>query len=100
VQGESAKTCQEITVIAVGINTQGSGPQIRVYPNPVDNVLHIRSVGTIYDLYLTDLSGREVFHSQPENETADLLVTSYKPGIYLLTLQTIQGTVHFKVLIH
>ncbi len=75
VQGESAKTCQEITVIAVGINTQGSGPQIRVYPNPVDNVLHIRSVGTIYDLYLTDLSGREVFHSQPENETADLLVT-------------------------
>lgn len=98
-QGESAKVCHDVTVIAVGINAQGSLSQIKVYPNPVDNLLHIRSAGTINDLQLTDLSGRNVFHSQPENNNVDLTVTSFKPGIYLLTLQTIQGTVHLKVLI-
>jgi hypothetical protein len=98
-QGESAKICHDVTVIAVGINAQNSGPQVRVYPNPVNNLLHIRSAGTINDLQLTDLSGREVFRSQPENNNVDLTVTSFKPGIYLLTLQTIQGTFHLKVLI-
>jgi len=55
-QGESAKICQDVTVIAVGINPQSSNLQIRVYPNPVDNLLYIRSAGTINDLQLTDLS--------------------------------------------
>jgi photosystem II stability/assembly factor-like uncharacterized protein len=99
VQGESAKICQDVTVIAVGINPQSSNLQIRVYPNPVDNLLHIRSAGTIDDLFLTDLSGREVFHFQPASESVDLPVASFKPGIYLLSLQTLQVTYHFKILV-
>lgn len=98
-QGESAKTCQDVTVTALGINTQGSSPQVSVYPNPVENLLHIRSQATITDLQLTDLSGRVVFHSQPENGAVDLQVSSYHPGIYLLTAQTINGTIHQKVVI-
>ena len=98
-QGESAKVCQNITVIAVGINTQKALSQIRVYPNPADNLLHIRSATTIYDLQLTDLSGREIFHSRPGNETVDISVTSFISGTYILTLQTKQGTFHFKILV-
>jgi photosystem II stability/assembly factor-like uncharacterized protein len=99
-QGESAKICQNVTVIAVGINTQKALSQIRVYPNPADNLLHIQSATTIYDLQLTDLFGKEVFHSRPGNETVDISVTSFASGTYILTLQTGQGTFHLKVLIH
>ncbi len=98
-QGESAKDCQDVAVIALGNNAQGSLSQINVYPNPVDNLLHIRSAWTIIDLQLTDLSGREVLHSQPGSGTVDLAVTSFKPGIYILTLQTMHGTFHFKILV-
>jgi hypothetical protein len=98
-EGESSKTCQDVTVIALGNNTLEPSMQIKVYPNPVENLLHIRSAGTINDLRLTDLSGREVYHSQPENETVDILVTSFHSGIYLLSLQTIHGSYHLKVLV-
>jgi hypothetical protein len=98
-EGESSKTCQDVTVIALGNNTLEPSMQIQVYPNPVENLLHIRSAGTINDLRLTDLSGREVYHSQPENETVDIPVTSFHSGIYLLSLQTMHGSYHLKVMI-
>lgn len=98
-EGESSKNCKDIEVIAVGSSTLDPSAQIRVYPNPVDNLLHIRSAGTINELWLTDLSGREVFHFQPENETVDIPVTSFHSGIYLLSLQTVHGTYHLKVLV-
>ena len=98
-QGESIKICKDVSVPALGINSQGPFLQISVYPNPADNVLHIRSAAAINNLQLTDLSGREVLYYQPGNETVNLPVTSFKPGIYLLTLQTIQGTFHLKVLV-
>lgn len=99
IEGESSKTCKDVEVIAVGSSTLDPSAQIRVYPNPVDNLLHIRSAGTINELWLTDLSGREVFHFQPENETVDIPVTSFHSGIYLLSLQTVHGTYHLKVLV-
>jgi photosystem II stability/assembly factor-like uncharacterized protein len=98
-EGESSKTCKDVTVIALGNNTLEPSMQIQVYPNPVENLLHIRSAGTINDLRLTDLSGREVYHSQPENETVDISVTSFHSGIYLLSLQTMHGSYHLKVMI-
>jgi photosystem II stability/assembly factor-like uncharacterized protein len=99
VQGESAKTCKDTMVIAVGINPKIVNPQVQVYPNPVDDLLHIRSGGTIQVLRLSDLSGKEVLNSQPEVESVDLPVTSFKPGVYLLTIINIQGTFHLKVVI-
>jgi hypothetical protein len=98
-EGESSKNCKDVEVIAVGSSTLDPSTQIRVYPNPVENLLHIRSAGTINELWLTDLSGREVFHFQPENETVDIPVTSFHSGIYLLSLQTMHGSYHLKVMI-
>jgi hypothetical protein len=99
IQGESAKTCKDVEVIALGINPPATTADISVYPNPVDNLLHIRSAGTINELQLTDLSGREVFRSLPGNGNVDLPVTSFHSGIYLLSLQTVKGSYHVKVVI-
>ncbi len=98
-QGESSKTCKDVEVIALGNNPPSSLTEIRVYPNPVDNLLHIRGTGTIHELWLTDLSGREVLHSRPEYDAVDIPVTSFHSGIYLLSLQTAKGSYHIKVLI-
>jgi len=98
-EGESSKTCKDTTVIVLGNNIQEAFPEIRIYPNPVNDLLHIRSAGTIDELRLTDLSGREVLHFQPENVNADIPVTSFHSGIYILSLQTVHGSYHLKVLI-
>jgi hypothetical protein len=98
-QGESAKNCKDVEVIALGNNPSSSLTEIRVYPNPVDNLLHIRDAGTIHELWLTDLTGREVYRSRPDNDAVDVPVTSFHSGIYLLSVQSAQGTYHLKVLI-
>jgi hypothetical protein len=99
VEGESSKTCLEVTVIALGNKIPEPSVQIQVYPNPVENMLYIRSAGTINDLQLTDLSGREVYHSQPGNETVDIPVASFHSGIYLLSLQIMHGSYRLKVMV-
>ena len=98
-EGESAKTCRDTMVIAVGNNNLELSDGISVYPNPVDNLLHIRSTVNINELRLTDLSGREVVHEYTGSEAIELPVTSVQPGIYLLSLQTGKGLHHIKVLI-
>jgi photosystem II stability/assembly factor-like uncharacterized protein len=99
VEGESSKTCKDIEVIALGSNTLDQSAQISVYPNPANDVLHVHSVTTISDLRMTDFTGKEVFRSRPGNETVDIPVSSFHSGVYLLTLQTAQGTYHAKVII-
>jgi hypothetical protein len=98
-EGESSKTCLDVTVIALGYKIPEPSMQIQVFPNPVENLLHIRSAGIINDLRLTDLSGRDVYHYQPGNETIDIPVTSFHSGIYLLSLQTMHGSYHLKVMV-
>jgi photosystem II stability/assembly factor-like uncharacterized protein len=98
-QGESAKECKEVSIVAVGINSQEQNTQIHVYPNPVVDLLHIRSAGTINDLQLDDLSGKEVFHSQSRGKNIDFQVSDFRSGIYILTLQTNCMIYHIKVVI-
>lgn len=98
-EGESSKTCKNVEVTALGINPSAASANLRVYPNPVDNLLHIRCAGTINELWLTDLSGREVLHSLPEYNVVDIPVTSFHSGIYLLSVQTTKGSYHVKVLV-
>jgi hypothetical protein len=98
-EGESSKTCKDVEVTALGINPPSPLAKIQVYPNPVDDLLHIRGIGTISELWLTDLSGREVFRSRPENENIDLPVTELHSGIYLLSLETVKGSYHVKVVV-
>lgn len=99
VEGESAKSCKDVEVIALGTDPQATSADIRVFPNPVSNILHINAAGTINELWLSDLSGREVYRSRPGSENVDLPVNGFNSGIYLLSLETVKGSYHVKILI-
>jgi photosystem II stability/assembly factor-like uncharacterized protein len=97
--GESSKICKDVEVIAVGNISPDAATKIQVYPNPVSDMIHIRSAVPINELQLNDLSGREIVKIYPGNENLDIPVKSLHPGVYVLTLQTAGGFWHNKVVI-
>lgn len=74
---------------------------IRVYPNPVNNVLNIAGLENIKgdkDALLTDITGKQIgnYHFTNMAETA-INVSALPAGIYILQLATTEGTATFKV---
>ncbi|MCX6246258.1 MAG: C10 family peptidase [Bacteroidetes bacterium] len=98
-EGESAKTCKNVEVVATGTSIADPSARIRVFPNPVNDWLHVRSADAIHELWLSDLSGREVFRSRPVADASEIPVASFNPGVYMLTTETTNGRFHFKVVV-
>ena len=68
------------------------GKQLTVYPMPATDQIHIESGSVITDLQLIDLSGRRVFHRQPDS-TSHSLETGHLPkGTYIIRAETTAGT--------
>lgn len=59
---------------------------IRVYPNPVRDILTIRSESQIDYLRVFDLSGRIVFNSDVKDLGTTIDVSGYNNGIYILQM--------------
>lgn len=71
-------------------------PNIRVYPNPVVNLLQVEPTDTeSLTLTLTDLNGK-VLISATDNKTLDL--SELSNGIYLLTIRTEEYTSQHKII--
>jgi hypothetical protein len=66
---------------------------LKLYPNPASDVLHIRSESLAsgkYDIRILDINGRAVFHSSERlNLSAgwNVSLKSLKPGIYFLRIE-------------
>lgn len=77
-------------IFATGI-TEESAEAARIYPNPVENVLHIQNPGFpgITELLLTDSSGRLLITkiSPGGNEQLEMDLTSVKHGFYILKIK-------------
>lgn len=84
----------EKTFIITGI--ENLDDEVKVYPNPMNTQLHVdvSALGksTLVSVVLYDAVGH-VLHSSFVNETADLDVTSYQAGIYLLKIQSGKQTI-------
>lgn len=59
-----------------------------IYPNPVKDRLNIKTAESIVKAQVFDLSGRMIQNAQ---ESKELAVSSLKPGIYLLRVETENG---------
>lgn len=64
-------------------------PVVVVYPNPIENVVHVISEQAIHTITLMDVNGRVVLESQ-ENS---LSVEALQAGMYFMLIQTNLGTV-------
>lgn len=74
------------TNISTDISAVETENGIRVYPNPTDGVLHIKSDEPVTSLTLNDMAGHLVSKAEGKCETLDL--SSVNTGMYLLTVNT------------
>ena len=88
--------------ISVKSNTTSSieniqDANIRIYPNPVVNQLHVQANSPVKQLSLINLTGTIVMQAEGNNvEFID--VSQLKNGTYLLTVQTTKGVYNQKII--
>ncbi|MBB4118376.1 putative outer membrane repeat protein [Mesonia hippocampi] len=69
-------------------NSSAITPNIRTYPNPVTNVLHIKTRHEINSLKLYSITGQ---HLQTWQNQTQINLATYAKGIYFLQIQTPRG---------
>jgi len=70
------------TTFDTGLNPPVKQAEIRIYPNPVENIVHIDCERPIESIRLIDLTGRSVMNF-PANQTA-IDLSGVKAGSYIL----------------
>ena len=69
-----------------------SKPLLSYYSNPVGNRLSVESPYDIQSLSIYDVSGREVWSQTPNKKQLQVSTYSLAPAVYLLRVQTSNGT--------
>jgi len=87
-----------ITVL-VGLNENGEQAYVKVYPNPAKDVLKLESNTEITTIILSNMLGQVVYEgSVGQNETR-IATDAFETGMYILTIQTVNGTATQKIMI-
>lgn len=91
-QGSLQPTAQALNARDVACNTE-----IKVYPNPIWNILYIDAYvegGILFNYYLYDVSGKHLLSSKKtmtqDNEQYLLDMEIYKAGTYILNTEVIR----------
>lgn len=70
---------------------------VSIYPNPVSETLYLKANQAITKLVVYDIQGREVLSTSADKSELSLQLNSLRNGLYILRLQTIEGTVEHKI---
>lgn len=66
-----------------------SPPSVKIYPNPVNNIINIELSGISCDkalITISDISGKIVHESSFTGSLASIDVINYTPGLYIVTI--------------
>lgn len=76
-------------------------PQVTIYPNPVDELLTIKSNFQIRALYFYDMQGRKIAYREPEESSTEYIfdVKEMPKATYLLKVETHRGSVTQRVVV-
>jgi sugar lactone lactonase YvrE/photosystem II stability/assembly factor-like uncharacterized protein len=69
-------------------NLSSNKSWIKIYPNPVKNVLHINISGNAGMLEAYDITGKSVFQKEIQESNTTIDVSGLKNGIYLVKVQS------------
>ncbi|MFN8207877.1 MAG: endo-1,4-beta-xylanase [Bacteroidales bacterium] len=84
--GFTAGVINRSKVAAVG-NIENKDDELILYPNPVEDQLHLANIEGFNDISLTDLAGRVLFFSEIRQEgEVKLDVAHLRSGVYLVIL--------------
>ncbi len=74
---------------------ENSAPEVYIYPNPVGSSIHIKSPLPVQNIRLFNLLGQEIVTMNGLNDnTVELNVSSLEKGIYILSVEDVNGNVH------
>jgi hypothetical protein len=69
------------------VNIVLSGEEaVRIYPNPVADILNIESVTTLSPIEITTLEGKQVHASKPVGNSVQIKVSDLPQGLYFVTV--------------
>ena len=80
-----------IELIPTGIDDNIETTDIRIYPNPVANQLHLDNIGDIKTIKLFSLTGRQIIIVQPQRENETINMSNLPAGFYLLSMEMHNG---------
>lgn len=71
--------------------------QVKVYPNPVVDVLNIEAASKVSNVQVYDLSGKAVSSFEMSAVKNQVNLSKLAPGVYLVNIQTENGTQSVKI---
>ena len=74
----------------IGLDEQESAPSLRLYPNPVNQVLHLEGDFENSQISIYDLTGRKVYQDEYQHEIS---VSNLDNGLYFIHIITSEGQV-------
>lgn len=74
-------------LITLGVSDNQNVSKVRVYPNPVENTLHIKNISDLKTIRLYNLLGQEVL----QNNANIIDVSALSQGMYILQIYTSKG---------
>ena len=77
----------------VGIDTHTQEQQLSLFPNPTNGVCHLRSKKAMRHVQITDLQGSVLDTQVLHGTEADLSLSHYPAGIYILTIYTFDDVI-------
>lgn len=88
--------CPDFTI---GLSTNPSIIEARIYPNPVKDELTIETSNKIEKIEVYDLMGRKVnYNNSPSLGTTKLDCSNLESGVYLINIQTKEGKGTYKII--
>ena len=71
-----------------------------IYPNPAQDVLHIQSNVEINRIIIYNSVGNLIFVSSTSGQEFNFNTRNWSSGLYIIQIQTINGIINTKVLVH
>ncbi len=85
--------------MATGIDSEGLGTTISIYPNPTNGLINVTGLVENAQITVTDAKGQLVLRQ--ENHLAHLMsidLTGHKPGIYFIKIEQ-NGEIAFRKIV-
>jgi len=73
-------------VFPVSISDKNPKSQIKIFPNPVENILTVSGIGGYRNLIIYNILGKEVLNNEVRNEQETFDVSFLNAGLYVINL--------------
>jgi len=85
--------------ILTGVNEQGEQTYVSAYPNPANDVLFLKGNTEITSVILSNSLGQVVYEGTIGQRETRIATDKFDAGMYILTIQTANGTASQKIMI-